>query len=68
MKRYIVDTTVTGAESMWDFAQEHHVVVRGLSKVKAEPTKFRYELRMDESTAILFKLTVCPLACTEYIP
>lgn len=65
IKKYIVHTTVTGAEHMWDFVQSNRVLVRALSKVVAEPTQFRYELTMNEETAIIFVLIASPLSCVE---
>lgn len=66
-RKYFVETTVTGAEDMWDFVQGHRVVVRALSKIKAEPTKFKYELRMSQDLAVLFVLMAAPLSCTEIV-
>lgn len=65
IKKYLVETTVTGAEAMWDFVQANDVVVRPLSKVKAEPTTFKYELSMTKEIAIIFVLCASPLSCVE---
>jgi hypothetical protein len=67
-RKYLVETTVTGAEDMWNFVQAHRVVVRSLANVQADlTTKCKYELIMCEQTATLFVLTAAPCSCIERI-